>query len=95
MQIDKMAQSNNAGPAASTPSNNNSNNNDMFLKLLVAQLKNQSSLDPVDPNQFVAQLAQFNTLNEVIQIRQLMQQFSAAGSKTSGSAMNSSIEGGQ
>jgi flagellar basal-body rod modification protein FlgD len=70
MQIDKIAQSNSAD---STTATNNNGNTDMFLKLLVAQLKNQSSLDPVDPNQFVAQLAQFNTLNEVIQIRQLLQ----------------------
>ena len=75
MQINKIAQSNTTDPAASTSNNDNS---DMFLKLLVAQLKNQSSLDPVDPNQFVSQLAQFNTLNEVIQIRQLIQD-SAAG----------------
>ena len=93
MQINKMAQSNNPDPAATTPSNNN--NNDMFLRLLVAQLKNQSSLDPVDPNQFIGQLAQFNTLNEVIQIRQLMQQFSAAGSQTPSSTKNSAIQGGQ
>lgn len=47
--------------------------NDMFLQLLMTQLKNQSPLDPVDPTQFVGQLVQFNTLDQLIQIRQLLQ----------------------
>lgn len=48
--------------------------NDMFLQLLMAQLKSQSPLDPVDPNQFVGQLVQFNSLDQMIQIRQIVQQ---------------------
>jgi flagellar basal-body rod modification protein FlgD len=47
--------------------------NDLFLQLLVAQLKGQSPLDPLDPNQFVGQLVQFNSLDQLIQIRQLLQ----------------------
>ena len=47
--------------------------NGMFLKLLMAQLKSQSPLDPVDPNQFVGQLVQFNTLDQIMQIRQLVE----------------------
>ncbi|HZQ23471.1 MAG TPA: flagellar hook capping FlgD N-terminal domain-containing protein [Terriglobales bacterium] len=48
-----------------------------FIQLLVAQLKSQSPLNPVDPTQFVGQLAQFDQLSEVMQIRQLMQQFAS------------------
>lgn len=40
----------------------------MFLQLLSAQLKAQSPIDPLDPNQFVAQLAQFQSLSELTQI---------------------------
>jgi len=47
--------------------------NTMFLQLLTAQLKSQSPISPLDPNQFVAQLAQFNSLSELAQIHQLMQ----------------------
>jgi len=47
--------------------------NNMFLQLLTAQLKSQSPISPLDPNQFVAQLAQFNSLSELTQIRDLMQ----------------------
>jgi flagellar basal-body rod modification protein FlgD len=47
---------------------------DIFLQLLTEQLKAQSPFDPVDPTQFVGQLVQFNTLDQLIQIRQLLQQ---------------------
>jgi flagellar basal-body rod modification protein FlgD len=40
-----------------------------FLQLLVAQIKNQNPLDPTDSTQFVAQLAQFSELEQVIGIR--------------------------
>lgn len=36
-----------------------------FLKLLVAQLKNQDPMSPTDNTQFVAQLAQFSTLEQM------------------------------
>lgn len=38
---------------------------DAFLKLLITQLKNQSPLDPQDNTQFVAQLAQFSSLEGI------------------------------
>ena len=44
-----------------------------FLTLLSAQLKSQSPIDPVDPNQFVAQLTQFSSLGALTQIEELMQ----------------------
>jgi len=36
-----------------------------FLQLLVAQLKNQDPLNPMDNQQFVAQLAQLRTLEQI------------------------------
>ncbi|HXS94836.1 MAG TPA: flagellar hook capping FlgD N-terminal domain-containing protein [Candidatus Limnocylindrales bacterium] len=57
----------------------------MFLQLLVAQLKNQNPLNPTDGTQFVSQLAQFqqleqsvNTGQDVSAIRQDVDQFMAA-----------------
>ena len=41
-----------------------------FLQLLVAQLQNQDPTQPQDGNQFVAQLAQFSSLEQEIQMRQ-------------------------
>ena len=40
-----------------------------FLQLLVAQMKGQNPLDPQDGTQFVSQLAQFSSLEELINIR--------------------------
>lgn len=75
-----------SGSNTSTPSNSSSidTTGDMFMQLLVTQLQNQSPLNPVDPNQFVGQLVQFNTLNQIVQIRQLLEQFASAASPTAG-----------
>src|SRR5437660_6290014 len=45
-------------------------NEQTFLKLFVAQLKNQDPLNPQDGTQFVAQLAQFSQLEQSLQMRQ-------------------------
>jgi flagellar basal-body rod modification protein FlgD len=71
--------------ATSAPTNNTTNSGsvtqgvdqDTFLKLLVAQLKNQDPLEPQDGTQFVAQLAQFSSLDQLISIN-----------KTLGNALN-------
>lgn len=47
---------------------------DTFLKLLVEQLKHQDPLAPQDGAQFVAQLAQFNSLDQLITINQRLEQ---------------------
>lgn len=41
---------------------------DDFLKLLIAQLQNQDPLNPMDNQQFAAQLATFNSLGQLISI---------------------------
>jgi flagellar basal-body rod modification protein FlgD len=43
-----------------------------FLQLLVAQLKGQNPLNPTDGTEFVAQLAQFSSLEELTKIRSSM-----------------------
>jgi flagellar basal-body rod modification protein FlgD len=66
-----------AASSISSPSNTaaitqvgpNANNAQMnqFLTLLVAQLQNQDPMQPTDPTQFVAQLAQFSTVEQLVQ----------------------------
>src|SRR5271163_4223698 len=65
--------------------------NNMFLQLLVAQLQNQDPTSPVDPSQFVGQLAQFSELSEVTSIYQLLQQVvpGSTGTGSSGSGSGS------
>ena len=41
-----------------------------FLQLLVAQIKNQDPMSPTDSMQFVTQLAQFSSLEQLIGINQ-------------------------
>lgn len=43
---------------------------DEFLRLLVTQLSNQDPLEPQDGTEFVAQLAQFSSLEQLILIRE-------------------------
>ena len=44
-------------------------NKNVFLQLLVAQLKHQDPLNPADGLQFVTQLAQFTSLEQSSQMR--------------------------
>ncbi len=45
---------------------------DMFLKLLVAQMKNQDPQSPASPDQLAAQLAQFSSLEQLISMNEKM-----------------------
>src|ERR1022692_1045033 len=51
-----------------TPSSSSSSTTDVtkneFLQLLVAQIQNQDPLNPADSTQFLTQLAQFQTLEQ-------------------------------
>ena len=60
---------------------------DLFLQLLVAQIKNQDPLNPTDGTQFVSQLAQFIELEQVVAIRgDLDSQIAASTTGTSGTS---------
>lgn len=63
----------------------------MFLQLLVAQLKNQDPLNPTDSMQFVQQLAQFQQMEQSVNMgqdisamRQDMDRILAAGTSVQG-----------
>ncbi len=64
----------------STPSSGVDQN--QFLKLLVAQLKNQDPMNPTDSSQFMGELAQFSTLQEVIGVHQDFDALLSAGGVT-------------
>ena len=55
--------------AAASASPSSLANENVFLQLLVAQLKNQDPDNPADGTQFVTQLAQFTTLEQDTQSR--------------------------
>jgi flagellar basal-body rod modification protein FlgD len=51
-------------PASTAASGSTEITKNMFLQLLVAQLKNQDPLNPADGTQFMTQLAQFQQLEQ-------------------------------
>ena len=56
-------------PPASAPAGSTANptvSKNMFLQLLVAQIKNQDPLNPADGVQFLTQLAQFTQLEQTL-----------------------------
>jgi len=73
-----------SGSSASSSTTSTAADENQFLTLLVAQLKNQDPLNPTDSAQFMGELAQFSTLQEVIGVHQDLDSLvSASGVKTS------------
>jgi flagellar basal-body rod modification protein FlgD len=71
---------------------------DEFLQLLVAQLKNQNPMDPVNGADFAVQLAQFSqlenlmqlndTMRQIVQLQQLAQAASLVGRRVQYQSLN-------
>jgi flagellar basal-body rod modification protein FlgD len=55
----------NSGTTSSSLTKNTIMGKDDFLKMLIAQLKNQDPLNPLDGSNFAAQLAQFSSLEQL------------------------------
>ena len=67
--INSLASTSATDPAATTAVSDPLTDKNTFIQLLVAQLKNQDPLTPQDGTQFVAQLAQFSSLEANMQMR--------------------------
>lgn len=63
------------------------------MSLLVAQLKNQDPLSPQDGTAFVAQLAQFNSLDQLVGIRSSIDKLNLLLQKPPTTAANSQDPG--
>jgi len=75
--------------AAPSVANDNGFKASDFMQLLMTQLKNQDPLSPMDPTQFAQQLVQFNSLDQLVAIRQDLDTQNTAINNT-GSAGSSS-----
>jgi flagellar basal-body rod modification protein FlgD len=65
-------------PRAALPTNGKGMGRDEFLKMLVAQLKNQDPLNPMDGKDMAAQLAQFSSVEQLIQLNKSVDEQKAA-----------------
>ena len=64
------------------------NDKDLFLKLLVAQMKNQDPFNSQDPTQYITQLAQFNMLEQSMTLNENIEYMIGL---TNGVLMNSAM----
>ena len=61
-----------SGYAGASKRVDNTLGKDAFLKMLIAQLRHQDPLNPMDGTAFVAQLAQFSSLEQLTNLNQTM-----------------------
>src|SRR5690606_10982988 len=55
---------------------------DTFLSILTTQLKNQNPLEPLDTNQFTAQLVQFTGVEQQLKTNEFLETLMLAGQNT-------------
>ncbi|MGH9488410.1 MAG: flagellar hook capping FlgD N-terminal domain-containing protein [Terriglobales bacterium] len=68
--IQNAAATNTPAPLSSAvPANEQINTTD-FMSMLTAELQNQDPTNPLDPSQFVSQLVQLNSLEQLASINQ-------------------------
>jgi len=67
-----LSQATNAATSNSSTTPTNQLGPDSFMKLLIAQLQAQDPTNPLDPTTFMTQLVQFNMLDQISQIRNLI-----------------------
>jgi len=60
---------------------------DAFMTLLLAQLKNQDPLKPMEDRDFIAQLAQFNSLSQLTQMNKTLSEMITTQSMAQASAL--------
>jgi len=88
---DSTASTSSSSGAASSTSDLTSSD---FLTLLVSELQNQDPTQPTDPNEYITQLAQVNSLEQLVSINQgigtLDSAIPTSGSSASGSSGSSS-----
>ncbi|MGF1670597.1 MAG: flagellar hook assembly protein FlgD [Balneolaceae bacterium] len=78
-----------AGNTQSTQNTNGQLGKNEFLQLLVAQLQNQDPINPMDGTEFATQLAQFNSVEQLINMNEGIAELSRAQDIMSNGLTNS------
>lgn len=93
---DLSVQSGMTDPAASAAQTRLTADTQSFLKLLTTQLSNQDPLAPVDPTQFVSQLAQFSSVEQAVQsnsrLAEVLSELRASGDRMDLSYIGREVE---
>ena len=55
---------------------------DAFMKILIAQLQNQDPTNPMKDNEFIAQMAQFSSLKQTMNLANAFEKFATAQSES-------------
>lgn len=79
----RLVQDRTAVAASPSPSSRGALDYGAFLKLLIEQLRAQDPTRPVDPAEYVAQLAQFSNVEQAVRANQKLDTLLAASSLTS------------
>lgn len=67
MSVEQVSAASSYQSSAATSSSKASVDYESFLKLLVAELKNQDPTEPMDSTQYMAQLASFSNVEQAVQ----------------------------
>lgn len=92
MPVNPMSAAAAASSASKTPATSATGSSmglgkDAFMKLLLAQLRYQDPMQPKDNTEFITQLAQFNTLEQMQSINEAMQAVRVSTEMMQGSNM--------
>ena len=73
MAVSGVSGSSNSGSSLDTSRKSIADNFDTFLGIMMTQLKNQNPLDPLDTNQFTAQLVQFTGVEQQLKTNKFLE----------------------
>jgi flagellar basal-body rod modification protein FlgD len=76
--VDQIGQSNSTTNSSSAPLKQKDLGKDAFLQLLVTQLQNQDPTKPQADGEFIAQLAQFSSLEQLTAMQTELKKIGAA-----------------
>jgi flagellar basal-body rod modification protein FlgD len=89
--IEGILSSTDSNTSTTTASAQETLGKDDFLRLLVAQLKAQDPLNPMEATEFTAQLAQFSSLEQMTNINSTLEELVAAQQAMGNSSLISII----
>ncbi|WP_341202099.1 flagellar hook assembly protein FlgD [Planomicrobium okeanokoites] len=82
-----------AGTAAKTSDPQNTLGQDAFLKILVTQMKHQDPMEPLKDTEFIGQMAQFSSLEQLTNLNKTMTNFVGSSSNNQTLANHANLIG--